>query len=173
MLLLCLLSLSIALHVLLVCFLLLTVYIHSAPIAASLFNKFIVSVSVRGRWTPSILHGSCMQNHGGTYTSYKVNDGGRSSPLESARTPSLTNFVGGEGQIMGSRFCDHTRRYDDGERQSLVVVCGVFTDAGPIGPIIVLLLLVKNTRGPNFRIYSKSGGRQRLASTSVVTLQHA
>jgi len=38
--------LSIELHVLLVCFLLLTVFIHSAPIAASLFNKFSVSVSV-------------------------------------------------------------------------------------------------------------------------------
>ena len=34
---------------LLVCFLLLTVFIHSAPIAASLFNKFSVSVSVRKR----------------------------------------------------------------------------------------------------------------------------
>ena len=44
MLLLCLLFLSIALHVLLVCFLLLTVFIHPAPIAASLFNKFSVSV---------------------------------------------------------------------------------------------------------------------------------
>jgi len=47
MLLLCLLFLSIALHVLLVCFLLLTVLIHSAPIAASLFNKFSVCRAVQ------------------------------------------------------------------------------------------------------------------------------